>query len=91
MSGGAGPDSEIGLVVHFDGRPRHRKELEIWLQGWSLSLAEFNHQRTGYHSDGLLDARLVAGAEIKGKNTVAALVNVPERAVLELPLGGPKN
>jgi hypothetical protein len=87
VAGGAGPDGEIGLVVHFDGRPQHKKALETWLQGWSLSLAEFNHQRTGYQSEGLLDVRLVAGSEIKNRASVAALVNVQEEEVKKLPLG----
>jgi pyruvate,water dikinase len=86
VGGGAGPDSEIGLVILFDGKAQHRKELEIWLQGWSHSLAEFNHQRTGYRSDGLLDVRLVEGTESEGKASVAALAGVTEDAVQELPL-----
>jgi pyruvate,water dikinase len=86
VGGGAGPDSEIGLVILFDGKAQHRKELEIWLQGWSHSLAEFNHQRTGYRSDGLLDVRLVEGTESEGKASVAALAGVTEDEVQELPL-----
>ncbi len=90
VGGGAGPDSDIGLVFLFDGRPQHRKDLELWLQAWSVSLAEFNHQRTGYRSDGLLDARLVDDPDIKDRSSVAALVNAPPEAVKELALGGPK-
>jgi hypothetical protein len=86
VSGGAGPDSEIGLVILFDGKTQHRKELELWLLGWSDSLAEFNHQRTGYRSDGLLDARLAEGTGSEGKASVAALAGVTEDAVQKLPL-----
>ncbi len=87
VTGGAGPDGEIGLIVHFDGHPLHRRELEIWLEGWSLSLAEVNHQRTGYRTDGLLDVRFLEGLEKDGKTRAASLVGLPEEAVRDLPLG----
>ena len=87
ISGGAGPESDLGLVVHFDGHPEHRRELEIWFQGWSLSLAEVNHQRTGVRTKGLLSVRFATDDGISGIESVAALVNVPRNAVQKLPLG----
>jgi predicted nucleotidyltransferase len=84
--GTAGPDSEIGLVVHFDGRPQHRKELEIWFQAWSLSLAEMVHVKTGYQTDGLLDVHFVTGDDLVGEKPVSAKIKVPPESVRELPL-----
>jgi hypothetical protein len=86
-SGVAGPDSKIHLLVHFQGRPRQRRELEIWLRGWSLALAEMNHLRTGLRSDGLLDVHFAGGDQAVDRISAAAIVNLPPEAVKELPLG----
>jgi hypothetical protein len=87
VSGVAGPDSKIHLLVHFQGRPQQRKELEIWLRGWSLALAEMNHLRTGLRSDGLLDVHFAGGEQVVDKTSAAAFVKLPPEAIKELPLG----
>jgi predicted nucleotidyltransferase len=87
ITGTAGPDSEIGLLVHFEGRPQQRKELEIWLRGWSVALAEMNHLRTGIRTESLLDVHIVSSDKILDKSSAAAKVNLPDGAIRELPLG----
>lgn len=84
--GTAGPDSEIGLIVHFDGRSPHRRELEIWLQAWSLALAEMVHSKTGYRAEGLLDVHFVTGDGLSGEKQISAKMKVPPESVRELPL-----
>jgi hypothetical protein len=66
-NGTAGPGSDIDLLVHFDGTEEQRKDLLLWIEGWSLSLAEMNYVRTGYRSDGLLDARLISDGDIRNR------------------------
>jgi pyruvate,water dikinase len=88
VSGTAGPDSKLHLLVHFQGRPQQRKELDTWLRGWSLALAEMNHLKTGIRTDGLLDVRFAEGDQAVDRTSAAALVNVPPEASRELPLGG---
>ena len=39
----------------------------MWLQGWSLSLAEMNYFRTGFHSEGLLDVHYLTDEKIRGE------------------------
>jgi hypothetical protein len=90
VSGTAGPDSKLHLLVHFQGRPQQRKELDTWLRGWSLALAEMNHLKTGIRTDGLLDVHFAGGDQIIDKSSAAAIVNVPPEAIRELPLGGEK-
>jgi hypothetical protein len=87
VSGTAGPDSKIHLLVHFQGRPQQRKELEIWLRGWSLALAEANHLRTGVRAESLLDIHFVGDDKVVDKSSAAATVNLPAEAIKELPLG----
>jgi len=86
-AGVVSPGSPIKLAVNFQGTPQQRKELEIWLHGWSLSLAEMNYLRTGFHSEGLLDVHIVGGEDVKGTVSVAARVNAPPDSLQELPLG----
>ncbi|MGB7294644.1 MAG: PEP/pyruvate-binding domain-containing protein [Candidatus Aminicenantales bacterium] len=88
VSGTAGPDSQIHLLVHFQGRPRQRQELETWLRGWSLALAEMNHLKTGLRTENLLDVRFAGGDQILDRSAAAAIVDRPLEAVKELTLGG---
>jgi len=86
--GGDGdPSSPIRMAIHFAGSGRQRNELEIWLQGWSLSLAEMNYFRTGFHSDGLLDVQILTDEKIRGERDVAERLKVGADVVRELPLG----
>lgn len=59
-AGNAGPGSDIDLVILFRGTNDQRRALDLWLEGWSLCLAEISYQHTGYHvTGGLLDIRYV--------------------------------
>ena len=70
----AGPGSDIDLLIHVDGSEQKRKQLLLWLEGWSLALAAQNYQRTGYKSDGLLDVHLVTDEDIAKKTTYASKI-----------------
>jgi hypothetical protein len=87
VNGTAGPDSKLHLLVHFQGRPGQRKELETWLHGWSLALAEANHLKTGIRTDGLLDVHFTTVDHAVDLRAAAALVRLPPEAVRQLPLG----
>jgi len=88
-NGTAGPNSDINLIVHFRGNDRQRKELELWLSGWSQSLAETNALRTGFRSEGLLDVHIVTDEDIaSGNNEFASKIEGGADPVKDLPLGG---
>lgn len=50
--GDAGPGSDIDLYVLGNGSPAQRAELELWIEGWSLCLAEVALQQTGLPFEG---------------------------------------
>jgi len=78
----AGPNSDIDLLIHFDGNKVQRHELMIWLQGWSLSLSQVNYLRTGYQTDGLLDIHIVTDEDIDKRTSYAlkiGAINDPAR------------
>lgn len=54
--GDAEPASDLDLVIVFDGTDEQRHDLSLWLEGWSLCLAEVAARQGGWHVDGgLLD------------------------------------
>ena len=67
----AGPGSDIDLIVHVNGDEEARRQLEVWLEGWSLCLSEMNYLRTGYKTDGLLDVKIVTDADFAGQPRVS--------------------
>ncbi|MDH7515401.1 MAG: PEP/pyruvate-binding domain-containing protein [Bacteroidota bacterium] len=86
----AGPDSDIDLLVHLDGNPEQRRELELWLHGWSLCLAEINYLRTGYRSQGLLDVHYVTDEDIARRSSYAVKIDAVTDAARQLKLGKAK-
>jgi hypothetical protein len=84
----AGPQSDIDLLIHFEGTGEQRKDLTLWLEGWSRCLAEINFLRTGYRSDGLLDIHLITDIDIAEGSSYAAKIEAVTDAARELPIGG---
>lgn len=67
----AGPKSDIDVLIHVQGSKKQQKDLENWLEGWSLCLDEMNRLRTGYKTDGILDIHFVTDADIANKTSYA--------------------
>jgi nucleotidyltransferase-like protein len=63
--GNAGVGSDIDLLVVCDGDEQQTEALRIWLEGWSLCLAEISFQLYGLPSAGLLDVRIINPQEAK--------------------------
>ena len=82
----AGPGSDIDLLVHDEGEGPKREKLALWLEGWSLSLAEINHLRTGFRSEGLLDIHYVTDEDIARKTSFAVKIGAVTDAARPLEL-----
>ena len=85
-NGTAGPRSDIDVLLHFEGTEDQRKELRLWLDGWSRCLAEVNYLRTGYQCDGLLDAQLITDADIAERSSYAVKIGAVTDPARELPM-----
>jgi len=83
----AGPQSDIDLLIHFDGNKKQREDLLAWLEGWSLSLSEINLRRTGYKTDGLLDINLITDEDIEKRTSYALKIGAVTDGAFPLPLG----
>ena len=71
----AGPGSDIDILLHFQGSEEQRKDLALWLEGWSRCLGEINFLRTGYRSEGLLDTHLVTDRDIAERSSFAVKID----------------
>jgi hypothetical protein len=89
----AGPGSDIDLLIHFTGTEEQRADLRLWVEGWSLALAEINYLRTGYRTDGLLDVRLISDQDIQKRTSytvkIGAVTDPARRLVLGKKAGNP--
>jgi hypothetical protein len=83
----AGPESDIDLIVHDAGDAEQRRMLSVWLDGWSLALAEMNYLRTGYKTDGLLDVEFVTDQDIANQTHYAAKIGAVTDAARLLQMG----
>ena len=87
-NGTAGSGSDIDLIVHFRGEVEQRQNLVIWLEGWSLSLAQMNFLRTGYRSNGLLDVHFISDKDIEERSSYAVKIDAVTDAARPLRLMG---
>jgi hypothetical protein len=86
-NGTAGPDADIDLIIHFEGTQAMKRDLEFWLEGWSLALAEINFLKTGYKQKGLLDVRIITGEEIASQTGFGAKIGAVTDPARCLTLG----
>nr|HQU71508.1 PEP/pyruvate-binding domain-containing protein [Calditrichia bacterium] len=83
----AGPGSDIDLLIHINGNEAQKKDLEFWLEGWSLSLSQANYLRTGHQSNGLLDVHFVTDEDIRKRTSFAVKIGAATDAARPLQLG----
>ena len=89
-NGTAGPGSDIDLIIHFQGDTEQLDRLKSWLEGWSIALAEINYLKTGYSSEGLLDAHIITDDDIAGKTSYTIKINAVTDPATPLIVSGKK-
>lgn len=82
----AGPGSDIDILLHFEGTEDQRRELMLWLEGWSRCLAEMNFLRTGFRSEGLLEVHLITDKDIAERSTYAVKIDAVTDPARRLPM-----
>ncbi len=68
-------NSDIDLLIHFDGTEEQKGKLDLWLDGWSVALSQTNYLKTGYKQKGLLDIHYVTDLDIEEKSSYAVKIN----------------
>jgi len=87
LEGTARAGSDVDVIIHFQGTPEQRRELELWLEGWSQCLSEVNYMRSGYKSSGLLDYHILTDEDFARKDSFAMRVHSSTNPVRELKMG----
>ncbi len=85
-NGTARPDSDIDLLVHFDGDQTQLFQLECWFDGWSRALAEMNYSRTGVRMAEMLNVTYLSDAEVNSGTGLAAKIGAVTNAARQLDL-----
>jgi hypothetical protein len=85
-NGSAGPGSDLDLILHFVGTQAQRESLLLWLNAWSVALAEMNFLRTGYVANELLDVHLLDDEELRAGGGFASKIGSVTDPALEMKL-----
>ena len=73
-NGTAGPDSEIDLLVHFRGDGTQREQLDMYFEGWSKALVEYNFSRHGVRVDEMINVTYLNDAEVEKGDGLAGKI-----------------
>ncbi len=87
----AGPESDIDLLIHFDGTKSQKKELLTWLEGWSLCLSHRNYLKTGHKTAGLINIHLVTDQDIRNRTSYAVKIGAVSDPARPIPLAKKKS
>jgi Nucleotidyltransferase domain len=82
--GNAGVGSDIDLIVVRGGDAQQERELQSWLEGWSLCLAEISFQLYGLPSSGLLDVKFLKPEQAPAELSAFAAAG---KTLQALPMG----
>jgi len=82
--GNAGAGSDIDLIIVCGGDAQQERDLQVWLEGWSLCLAEISFQLYGLPSTGLLDVRFLKPEQARAEVSAFAAAG---KTLQALPLG----
>jgi len=80
----AGPNSDIDLLIHFDGDEEQKHELLLWFEGWNLCLSHINYIRTGYDLDKFIDLTILSSEEIEEHKYYKDLIDPSTNSALRL-------
>lgn len=80
-------NSDIDILIHFQGSVEQRKDLESWLEGWGKSLEYSYFLATGYDVPGLLEIHIITDEDIKNRNSYAMKIGAITDAARPLPIG----
>ena len=84
--GTAGPQSDIDLLIHFNGTEEQKEKLMAWFKKIGKKIDQENQQRTGLSTTGILDIHLITDEAIKKKDSWATHISSPYMSVKKIPL-----
>ncbi len=83
----AGADSDIDILIHFQGTSAQQENLLLWLNAWSLGISEMNVLCAGMDASSLLDIHIVTDKDIEEGNSFAIKIDAVTDAAKPLEMG----
>jgi hypothetical protein len=83
----AGPNSDIDLMVHYNGEASNREKLEIWFDGWNCSLSEMVFNQTGVRLNRFLDVIYITDNDLRENEYFATLIDENKKNSKKLEIG----
>lgn len=71
----ARPNSDIDVILHFNGSHEQKKDLMSWLEGWSQCLQQVNFEKTGYIVENMLDVKFITSFDIQNNTALVRKMN----------------
>jgi hypothetical protein len=82
----ARPDSDVDIMLHFEGNDEQKKDLMLWLQGWSHSMDYFNYLRTGVKKGKIIDVKFITDEDIANRTSMALRIDAVTNAAREFKM-----
>ncbi len=60
--------SDVDILVHYDGDPRHKELMDAWFEPWNIMLQEIIYINTGFLRPKPLDVHYITDAELVPEN-----------------------
>ncbi|MEF8834539.1 MAG: PEP/pyruvate-binding domain-containing protein [Candidatus Thermoplasmatota archaeon] len=83
----AGPESDIDIIVHFDGDEEQKEKLDNWFQRWDQRLIQENEQRIGKRLDSILDVHYITAEDIEEESSWASHITSRYKSARKIPVG----
>ncbi|GAB1369952.1 hypothetical protein MASR1M45_00100 [Candidatus Kapaibacterium sp.] len=84
----AGPNSDIDLLVQFEGDEQQKRDLDLWFEGWNLCLSQINYNRSGYFIGKFLDITYISEKDFKDRKYYVDLMDPNNHSSRMLRIGG---
>ncbi len=85
--GSAGPESDIDLIVHYDGSEEEKDKLKNFFDRWSQRLDEENEKRIGKRTGGLLDVHYITDEDLDKGTSWASHITSRYKSARKISIG----
>ncbi len=82
----AGPESDIDLIVHFEGDEEKKDKLNNFFDRWDQRLVQENEQRIGKRIDGILDVHFITDEDLEKGTSWATHITSRHKSAREITL-----
>jgi len=82
----AGPESDIDLIVHFEGGEEKRDRLKNFFDRWDQRIIQENERRIGKRMDNILDVHFITDEDLKKGTSWSSHITSRHKSAKKIPL-----